>query len=111
MRVSRSTSVIVGVFALVMLVLAVALSTALNRIEQLEGAMPTAGDVDRDRQQLREEIEALRSQLDAERTKNVALEAALELARARAQRPFTNDKVDDASPNRPTPSEPTTSNP
>jgi len=63
MRVSRHLSVIAGIFALILLAMAIALSSALNRIEQLEGALPSPTDVDRDRQQLREEIESLRRQL------------------------------------------------
>lgn len=82
MRVSRSTSVVVGLFALLLLGLGIALSVALNRIEQLEGSAPSANDVNSDLQRLREEVEMLREQLEIEMTKSVALEAALELARA-----------------------------
>jgi len=98
MRVSRHLSVIAGIFALILLAMAIALSSALNRIEQLEGALPSPTDVDRDRQQLREEIESLRRQLETERTKNVALQAALELARARQHRPSSPGSSHEPTP-------------
>lgn len=76
--------------------MALALSTALNRIEELENALITPSEVERDRQRLREEIEELRRQLETERTKNVALETALERVRAQLR------QVSESPPSSPT---------
>lgn len=86
----------VGVFGLALLGMALALSTALNRIEELENALITPSEVERDRQRLREEIEELRRQLETERTKNVALETALERVRAQLR------QVSESPPSSPT---------
>lgn len=76
--------------------MALALSTALNRIEELESAMVPPLEVERDRQRLREEIEELRRQLEAERTKNIALQTALERVRAQLR------QASESSPSPPT---------